>query len=114
MSSGMPNNPYSSGPLQNAPMSGMGPTVPNYLVQSILVTICCCIPFGIVAIVYAAQVNSKAAMGDYEGARTSSNNAKKWCWIALITGIVVNILATVVQFLIVGATAVQQQGMNGI
>jgi hypothetical protein len=26
----------------------------------------------------------------------------------------VNILATVVQFLIVGATAVQQQGMNGI
>jgi hypothetical protein len=32
----------------------------------------------------------------------------------LITGIVVNILATVVQFLIVGATAVQQQGMNGM
>lgn len=114
MSSGMPNNPYSSGPQQNAPMGGMGPTVPNYLVQSILVTICCCIPFGIVAIVYAAQVNSKVAMGDFDGARTSSDNAKKWCWIALITGIVVNIIATVIQFLLIGAGAVQQQGINGM
>ena len=114
MSSGMPNNPYSTGPSQGSPMSGMGPTVPNYLIQSILVTICCCIPFGIVAIVYAAQVNSKVAMGDFDGARSSSANAKKWCWIGLITGIVVNILATVVQFLIVGVAAVQQQGINGL
>src|SRR5438128_1439779 len=35
--------------------------VPNYLVQSILCTLFCCLPFGIVAIVYAAQVNSKVA-----------------------------------------------------
>src|SRR5438093_12052328 len=31
--------------------------VPNYLIQAILVTLCCCLPFGIPAIVYAAQVN---------------------------------------------------------
>jgi len=37
--------------------------VPNYLVQAILCTICCCLPFGIVAIVYAAQVNGKVAGG---------------------------------------------------
>ena len=33
--------------------------IPNYLVQAILVTIFCCLPFGIVSIVYAAQVNGK-------------------------------------------------------
>ena len=58
------------------------PTVPNYRVQAILVTLFCCVPLGIVAIVYAAQVNTKLAVGDYNGAVESSNNAKKWCWIA--------------------------------
>lgn len=38
----------------------------NYLVESILVTIFCCQPFGIVGIVFASQVNSKHASGDYE------------------------------------------------
>mgnify|MGYP001273434538 CR=1 FL=1 len=32
-----------------------GPAVPNYLVHSILVTLCCCMPFGIVAIVFCRQ-----------------------------------------------------------
>jgi len=57
--------------------------VPNYLVQAILTTIFCCQPFGIVAIVYAAQVDGKLASGDYLGARTMSENAKKWSLIAL-------------------------------
>ncbi|MES2882212.1 MAG: CD225/dispanin family protein, partial [Bacteroidota bacterium] len=35
----------------------------NWLVESILVTIFCCLPFGIVGIVNAAQVNSKFAAG---------------------------------------------------
>ncbi len=61
--------------------------VPNYLTQAILVTIFC-IPlfgiFGIVAIIYAAQVNPRSQAGDYEGAVKASNNAKKWCWIGVI------------------------------
>lgn len=52
--------------------------VPNYLVQSILVTLFCCLPFGIVSIVYAAQVNSKLAAGDYAGALDASRKAKTW------------------------------------
>ena len=47
---------------------GPPPQIQNYLVTSILVTLCCCIPAGIVAIVYAAQVNSKLAGGDVAGA----------------------------------------------
>jgi Interferon-induced transmembrane protein/zinc-ribbon domain len=62
-------------------------SVPNYLVQSILVTLCCCLPFGVVALVYSSQVNTKLAAGDVAGAQASSKNAKKWAIIALIAGI---------------------------
>jgi hypothetical protein len=65
--------------------------VPNYLVYSILVTIFCCVPFGIVSIVYAAQVNGKLAAGDYAGAVDASNKAKTWCWVAFGVGIVAGI-----------------------
>jgi hypothetical protein len=63
--------------------------VPNYLVQAILVTIFCCLPFGIVAIVFAAQVNGKLAAGDYAGAVQTSNQAKMWCWVSFGIGLFV-------------------------
>jgi interferon-induced transmembrane protein/zinc ribbon protein len=66
--------------------------IPNYLVQAILVTIFCCQPFGIVAIVYAAQVDGRAAGGDYEGATRASNSAKMWCWIAFGLGFAVMLI----------------------
>ena len=56
--------------------------VPNYLVPAILVTVFCCLPAGIVAIVYAAQVNGKLQAGDIAGAQQSSKNAKLWSWIS--------------------------------
>ena len=46
--------------------------VPNYLVPAILVTIFCCLPVGIAAIIQAAQVNGKLQAGDYEGAVSNS------------------------------------------
>lgn len=55
--------------------------VKNYLVQSILVTLCCCVPAGIVAIIYAAQVNTKLAAGDVAGAQESSRQARLWSWV---------------------------------
>ena len=72
--------------------------VPNYLVQAILVTICCCMPFGIAAIVFAAQVNSKLQVGDYAGAVESSRKAKMWCWLAFGIGLVINLLVVVGEF----------------
>lgn len=76
--------PQATAPAANA----MRAPIPNHLVWAILVTLFCCLPGGIVAIVYAAQVDGKAAAGDYAGAQQSSDNAKLWCWISLGVGLV--------------------------
>jgi hypothetical protein len=69
--------------------AGQGPVqyVPNHLVQAILVTVCCCLPFGIVAIVYAASVNGKLQAGDYAGAADASRKAAIWSWVGLGVGL---------------------------
>lgn len=59
---------------------------PNYLAFAIIVTILCCQIFGIVSIVFAAQVNSKWNAGDIEGALNASKNAKLWAWVAFASG----------------------------
>jgi|SRR5690349_6876903 hypothetical protein len=73
---------------QRTPYFPPPPNVPNYLVHSIVTTLCCCLPFGVVALVYSAQVNSKLIAGDVAGAQASSRNAKTWSIVALIAGIV--------------------------
>lgn len=54
----------------------------NHLIWAILTTIFCCFPFGIPAIVYSAQVDSRWSQGDKVGAKQKAENAKKWCWIS--------------------------------
>ena len=61
--------------------------VPNYLVFSILTTVLCCLPTGIPAIIYSAQVNGKLQAGDIAGAQVASRNAKMWCWISFGLGL---------------------------
>ena len=72
-----------------ASTSGDQNNVPNYLVPAILTTIFCCVPLGIVSIVYAAKVNGQIAQGDVEGAKRSSEQAKLWAWISFGVGIAV-------------------------
>lgn len=45
-------------------------------------------PFGIVSIVYAAQVNGRVAAGQRAAAMEMSRKAKTWAWVAFGTGIV--------------------------
>jgi hypothetical protein len=85
-----------------------GATVQNYLVFAILATVFCCLPAGIPAIVYAAQVNGKLQAGDLPGAQQASRNAKMWCWISFATGLVVCLL----YMLIVGAGLIRQIGRH--
>lgn len=88
-----PTYMYVNNNYQNQNYNPHGNACPkNYLAESILVTIFCCLPFGIVGIVNATEVNSKFYAGDIDGAWQSSARAKKWSVAGLITGIVIALL----------------------
>ncbi len=68
--------------------TGIKPPQPkNWLLESILVTLFCCLPFGIVGIVFASQVSSKYADGDYDGSVRASTEAGKWTKIGFFVGL---------------------------
>ena len=60
----------------------------NKLVWSILVTLFCCLPLGVVAIIKSAEVNSKWTAGDVAGAQQSAADAGKWIKWSVIVGVV--------------------------
>ncbi len=74
----------------------VGGPPPNYLVPAILVTLFCCLPGGIVSIIFATQVNSKYAAGDVQGAMNASKNAKMWTMISAGLGLVVIVIYIIV------------------
>ena len=72
--------------LQAADERPAPPPMPdNHLVWAILSTIFCCLPFGVVSIVYATQVESLYLQGRYEEAVDKSNKAFKWAIAAAAT-----------------------------
>ena len=82
------------------PAAGAPATVPNYLVLSII-SLFCCLPLGIVAVIFAAQVNNKVAAGDTAGALNSSKKAKMFSFISIGLGLA-GIICYVLFFLILG------------
>jgi hypothetical protein len=71
------------------------PPPKNWLVESILVTLFCCLPFGIAGIVFASQVNAKYAAGDYNGAVQASKDAAKWTKVGFFIGLGILILYSI-------------------
>ena len=90
-----------STPASSGDMGGSAPPphIPNYLVQAILVTVFCCLPLGIVSIVYAAQVNRKVAVGNIDGARSSAKRAKTWAWVAFGLGFAIYVSVILIAIL---------------
>lgn len=82
--------------------SGIPPK--NYLVESILVTLFCCLPLGIAGIVNASKVEGLYRSGDIAGANNASANAKKWSLYGAIAG-GVGILLYIILFMIMGIGA---------
>lgn len=86
---------YSAGPEQ----PGLGDPEP----------LLCCLPVGIVSIVYAAQVNGKLAAGDIAGAQDSSAKAKKWAiWSAIAW--VIMVVLYVLFFVVLGGIGAMSNG----
>src|SRR5205809_7459271 len=77
------------------PAGGGSATVPNYMVPAII-SIFCCWPLAIPAIIFAVQVNNKVQAGDIAGAQDASKKAKMFSFIAIGLGL----LAVVVYVLL--------------
>ena len=97
-----PSSPAAPPPFPPSGQTGGGyrpgqplPAVSNHLVWSILVTIFCCLPFGIVAIVYSSKVNGKLEMGDYEGALSASNKARTWIIVSAVSIVLWAVIAVI-------------------
>ncbi len=82
-------------PKCGVPVAGRT-VVPNHMVGAILTTIFCCQIGGIVAIIYAAQVSTKLASGDVEGARAASKTANTWIAVNICIGILIGIVYFVI------------------
>jgi hypothetical protein len=67
--------------------AGGGAEIPTYLWQSIVCTILCCLPFGVVGIVFASKVNALRAIGDIAGAQEASRKARMWTMISFGIGL---------------------------
>ncbi len=70
----------------------VAPEPENYLVWAILCTVLCCLPLGIVSIVYSTKVSGLWAQGRYAEAQEAANNAKKWAIIGAIVGAVAAVI----------------------
>ena len=74
------------------PQQTMQPCPDSNLVWAILTTVLCCLPFGVVAIVYACKVNDRYAVGDVQGAIDASQKAKKWAIHSAVTSLVIGVI----------------------
>ncbi|MGL5682109.1 MAG: CD225/dispanin family protein [Marinifilaceae bacterium] len=85
-------------PIDQEVNPGTRPIPPKtWLLESILVTLFCCLPFGIVGIVYATKVDSAYSRGEYDDAIRFSQQAARWTRIGFWIG-----LACAVVYLIIG------------
>ena len=64
------------------------PCPETHLTKAILITIFCCLPFGIASIIHASRVSSSYILGNYEYAMEQSQKANKWANIGIIVGAV--------------------------
>lgn len=111
--SGTASPSLSASPTPAASQSYVTSTAPvgkidNYLWQSIVATVVCCMPFGVVAIVHAAKVDGLVARGAYAEAQAAAKSAKMWVGISV--GSFLILFIPYILIVVFGALA-QTQGM---
>ena len=103
-----PNGPYGNQAYPQNNYSHQGGTVPqpvvvqvvpqpnfqatagikDYMAMNIIFMLCCCLPFGIVAVIKSNECQNAKNVGDVPRAKKSSAQAKTWGIITLIFGLV--------------------------
>lgn len=87
---GVPKPPVPAVPPTPGPAPApYGKKPSTYLVHSILVTLFCCLPFGIVAIVMSSRVDSLYYAGRYQEAEAASKSALLWGQLSFFLPVVI-------------------------
>lgn len=109
-----PNSQTSTNNYTNSSYSAnqapMGVCPDTNLVWGILCTICCCLPLGIVSIVYACKVKDLFYAGNVAGAVEASRNARNWAIYGLIASVILNFLYGI-YILVCGAASLATLGL---
>ncbi len=102
---GQPYQPQPAQPQYAQPQAAATdePCPPTNLVWAIISTVLCCIPTGIVAIIYALKVTNKYREGDIEGAKRASETGAWWCIATIILGIIVQPFMSILPALMMSA-----------
>lgn len=59
----------------------------TYFILSIISTLCCCLPFGVVGIVFSAKINSAMLAGNLEEAQNNAKMARIWIIVSFAIGL---------------------------
>lgn len=96
----------------NPPPPPATPPPNNNLVLAIIATVIsvmfCCIPHGVVSLIFATQVNKKASAGDMQGALNSARQAKVWAFVSIALAVIGLVIAIILGVLNVVLTAIGQ------
>lgn len=81
--------------VQTNPSGTSQPAMPkpgSNMILAVLTTVCCCLPLGIVGIVYASKVDGLYFAGDYAGALSAAKSARTWSVIGIVASLVIGII----------------------
>jgi hypothetical protein len=74
--------------------SGDPSEIDSHMGFAIFSTLCCCLPTGIAAIVFASQVSKHVRNGNYEEAQKCADRAQLFCWISIGLGLFSNVISS--------------------
>ena len=100
-----PQSPYQTQLYQsgytpsNSYKPNMSDKPQNYLWLGICSTVLCCLPLGVVSIIYASKVDSYWNQGMYAQAQENAEKAKMWGIASAAVGFVVSIILFIIGFL---------------
>ena len=75
----------------------------NYLALSIITTVMCCMPLGVVSIIKSTKVDGLYHEGKYQEAEETSKSAKNWAMAGIISTVVFFVLYFFFMILVAGA-----------
>nr|XP_054768664.1 uncharacterized protein LOC129276296 [Lytechinus pictus] len=76
--------------------------IPDYSRLALMVTFCCCVPFGLTAYFMNSRAQDKQLYGDDDGARSSSRCALGFAIAGIVCGCIVSALAGIYYFVLIG------------